>query len=81
MLALLYFPAEHKYAVYTPLFATAMIPLLAAALRELAAWRKERKARAAAAVVPEGSKNMNEPNSSDLAVNTDADATDSAVSS
>ncbi|KAF8190376.1 phosphatidylinositol-glycan biosynthesis class S protein-domain-containing protein [Mycena galopus ATCC 62051] len=26
MLALLYFPAEHKYAVYTPLFASAMIP-------------------------------------------------------
>ncbi|KAJ3710364.1 phosphatidylinositol-glycan biosynthesis class S protein-domain-containing protein [Lentinula guzmanii] len=43
MLAMLYFPAEHKYAVYTPLFASAMIPLLAAALREIAAWRKERR--------------------------------------
>lgn len=31
MLALLYFPAEHKYAVYTPLFASAVIPLIVAA--------------------------------------------------
>jgi len=43
MLALLYFPAEHKYAVYTPLFASAIIPLAVAALRELLAWRRERK--------------------------------------
>ncbi|KAJ6473588.1 phosphatidylinositol-glycan biosynthesis class S protein-domain-containing protein [Mycena vitilis] len=43
MLALLYFPAEHKYAVYTPLFASAMIPLLAAAVKEIKAWRKERR--------------------------------------
>lgn len=44
MLALLYFPAEHKYAVYTPLFASAIIPLAIAALREIVAWRRERKA-------------------------------------
>ncbi|KAJ7634753.1 phosphatidylinositol-glycan biosynthesis class S protein-domain-containing protein [Roridomyces roridus] len=43
MLALLYFPAEHKYAVYTPLFASAVIPLIAAAMREFRAWRKERR--------------------------------------
>ncbi|KAF8155606.1 phosphatidylinositol-glycan biosynthesis class S protein-domain-containing protein [Crassisporium funariophilum] len=43
MLALLYFPAEHKYAVYTPLFASAVIPLAVAALREIMAWRRERK--------------------------------------
>ncbi|KAF8814792.1 hypothetical protein BYT27DRAFT_7081680 [Phlegmacium glaucopus] len=43
MLALLYFPAEHKYAVYTPLFASAIIPLAVAALREIIAWRRERK--------------------------------------
>ncbi|KAJ3891189.1 phosphatidylinositol-glycan biosynthesis class S protein-domain-containing protein [Lentinula edodes] len=49
MLAMLYFPAEHKYAVYTPLFASAMIPLLAAGLREIAAWRKERREAARAA--------------------------------
>ncbi|KAG6873091.1 hypothetical protein C0995_003137 [Termitomyces sp. Mi166 len=46
MLAMLYFPAEHKYAVYTPLFASAVIPLFVAALREIAAWRRQRKATA-----------------------------------
>lgn len=44
MLALLYFPAEHKYAVYTPLFASTIIPLTIAALREIVVWRRERKA-------------------------------------
>ncbi|KAK1226222.1 GPI transamidase component [Marasmius sp. AFHP31] len=43
MLALLYFPVEHKYAVYTPLFASAIIPLIAAAAREFAAWKKQRR--------------------------------------
>lgn len=43
MLALLYFPAEHKYAVYTPLFASAVIPLIGAALRELWAWRQKKE--------------------------------------
>lgn len=43
MLAMLYFPAEHKYAVYTPLFASAVIPLAAAALRELVIWRRQRR--------------------------------------
>lgn len=43
MLALLYFPAEHTYAVYTPLFASATIPLLVAAFREFKAWRTERR--------------------------------------
>ncbi|KAJ6576756.1 phosphatidylinositol-glycan biosynthesis class S protein-domain-containing protein [Mycena sp. CBHHK59/15] len=43
MLALLYFPAEHQYAVYTPLFASAAIPLMAAAIREISAWRKQRR--------------------------------------
>lgn len=42
MLALLYFPAEHKYAVYTPMFASAIIPLFVAVLRELIAWKRER---------------------------------------
>ena len=42
MLALLYFPAEHKYAVYAPLFASAVIPLFVAALREFLAWRRQR---------------------------------------
>ena len=57
MLALLYFAAEHKYAVYTPLFASAVIPLFAAALRELWAWKKQRREQAqreAQAEEPEG---------------------------
>jgi phosphatidylinositol glycan class S len=42
MLALLYFPVEHKYAVYTPLFAPVAVPLLGTLLREISAWRKNR---------------------------------------
>ncbi|GJN89101.1 hypothetical protein Rhopal_002075-T1 [Rhodotorula paludigena] len=34
MLALLYFPDEHKYAVYTPLFGPVAVPLLVALLKE-----------------------------------------------
>lgn len=45
MLALLYFPAEHKYAVYTPLFAPVAVPLIVTALREFKAWREERRKR------------------------------------
>ena len=45
MLALLYFPAEHKYAVYTPLFASVAAPLIATPLREISAWKKEQKAQ------------------------------------
>ncbi|KAI0696818.1 phosphatidylinositol-glycan biosynthesis class S protein-domain-containing protein [Cytidiella melzeri] len=48
MLALLYFPAEHKYAVYTPLFASVAAPLVATLMREIAAWRRARKAKAQA---------------------------------
>ncbi|CEH17002.1 GPI transamidase complex, GPI17/PIG-S component, involved in glycosylphosphatidylinositol anchor biosynthesis [Ceraceosorus bombacis] len=44
MLALLYFPAEHKYAVYTPLFGPVAVPLLVA-LARLA--KERRKARSA----------------------------------
>lgn len=54
MLALLYFPAEHTYAVYTPLFASAVIPLIVAALREFRAWRTQRRA---AAMPSEGTAN------------------------
>ncbi len=35
MIAQLYFPDEHKYAVYTPLFGPVSVPILAALLREL----------------------------------------------
>lgn len=43
MLALLYFPAEHKYAVYTPLFASVAAPLVAAVVREFLSWRRARR--------------------------------------
>ncbi|TFK49083.1 hypothetical protein OE88DRAFT_1663454 [Heliocybe sulcata] len=46
MLALLYFPPEHRVAVYTPLFASATVPLVVAVVREVVAWRKQRKAAA-----------------------------------
>jgi len=46
MLALLYFPPEHRLAVYTPLFASATVPLIVAVIREFAAWRKQRKTAA-----------------------------------
>ena len=48
MLALLYFPPEHNVAVYTPLLAPVMVPLVAAVIREVGKWRKERKVRAEA---------------------------------
>ncbi|EIN08399.1 hypothetical protein PUNSTDRAFT_103264 [Punctularia strigosozonata HHB-11173 SS5] len=47
MLALLYFPAEHKYAVYMPLFVPISVPLIAAAGREFRRWKKERRERRA----------------------------------
>ncbi|KAK0530815.1 hypothetical protein OC834_003171 [Tilletia horrida] len=43
MLGLLYFPEEHKYAVYTPLFGPVAVPLLVALLRELKLWRNARR--------------------------------------
>ena len=43
MLAMLYFPAEHKYAVYTPLFASISVPLIVALGREIYAWRRSRE--------------------------------------
>lgn len=43
VLALLYFPTEHTYAVYAPLFASAVIPLFVAVLREVLAWKRQRR--------------------------------------
>ncbi|GAA5825799.1 hypothetical protein JCM11251_000374 [Rhodosporidiobolus azoricus] len=43
MLALLYFPDEHKYAVYTPLFGPVSVPLIVALLKEVKEWRKGKK--------------------------------------
>ncbi|WVF65478.1 hypothetical protein IAT40_000206 [Kwoniella sp. CBS 6097] len=49
MMGLLYFPDEHKFAVYTPLFAPIAVPLLLGLLKELIAWKKRRSAKAKAA--------------------------------
>ncbi|KAG8874275.1 GPI transamidase component [Tulasnella sp. 331] len=43
MVAMLYFPAEHKYAVYAPLFAPVTIPLVITAIQELRSWLKNRQ--------------------------------------
>jgi phosphatidylinositol glycan class S len=43
MLAMLYFPSEHVYAVYTPLFLPVAVPLLVTSLKEVLAWRKSRR--------------------------------------
>lgn len=45
MLALLYFPPEHTYAIYAPLFAPVSLPLIAPVVREFLAWRKARRAK------------------------------------
>ncbi|GAA5820438.1 hypothetical protein JCM10212_006118, partial [Sporobolomyces blumeae] len=48
MLPLLYFPDEHKYAVYTPLFGPVSVPLVVGLLKEFQEWRQRRKAKAKA---------------------------------
>ncbi|KAK4046991.1 GPI transamidase component [Microbotryomycetes sp. JL201] len=44
MLALLYFPDEHKYAIYTPLFGPVAVPLIVVLIKGIKEW-KERKRR------------------------------------
>lgn len=44
MLALLYFPPEHKYAVYVPLFGPITLPFLLVLLKEVRKWLQERRA-------------------------------------
>lgn len=43
MLAMLYFPNEHIFAVYTPLFLPVAVPLFILTIKELVAWRRQRK--------------------------------------
>lgn len=43
MLGLLYFPAEHTWAVYTPLFGPLAVPLLLATLKEVKRWLQKRR--------------------------------------
>ena len=55
MVSMLYFPDEHKYAIYTPLFGPLALPLLMALLRELQGMFKGWKAKRVKKVV-EGEK-------------------------
>ncbi len=48
MVGQLYFPDEHKIAVYLPLLGPVGVPLLIGLVNELKAWRKRRKEAAAA---------------------------------
>ncbi|KAJ3297137.1 hypothetical protein HK104_000793 [Borealophlyctis nickersoniae] len=43
MVSMLYFPDEHKYAVYMPLFVPVAVPLLIASIKELKAWKQGRR--------------------------------------
>jgi phosphatidylinositol glycan class S len=45
LLPLLYFPQEHKYAVYTPLFGPVSVPLVMGLVREFKEWRDRRRKR------------------------------------
>ncbi|KAJ3085980.1 hypothetical protein HK102_013631 [Quaeritorhiza haematococci] len=44
MVSLLYFPDEHKYAVYMPLFIPISVPLIVAVIKELRKWKLKRAA-------------------------------------
>ncbi|KAI8981885.1 phosphatidylinositol-glycan biosynthesis class S protein [Mycotypha africana] len=43
MVSMLYFPDEHKYAIYMPLFVPISVPLLMALLKELKKYKEQRK--------------------------------------
>lgn len=43
MLSLLYFPDEHKYAIYTPLFGPIFVPLVLTLVKELKVVLERRK--------------------------------------
>lgn len=45
MLALLYFPDEHKYAVYMPLFVPILLPILSAIFKEFQLFKARRKVK------------------------------------
>lgn len=45
MLSLLYFPNEHKYAVYTPLFGPVLVPLIIGLIKELRSLRRKKALR------------------------------------
>jgi len=44
MVSMLYFPDEHKYAIYMPLFVPISVPLLVALHREIKSFKENKKA-------------------------------------
>ncbi|KAF9178740.1 GPI transamidase component [Haplosporangium sp. Z 11] len=49
MVSMLYFPDEHKYAIYMPLFVPISVPLVMVLLREVKKWKESKAAAAKAA--------------------------------
>ncbi|KAK4555030.1 GPI transamidase component [Recurvomyces mirabilis] len=47
MVGQVYFPDEHKVAVYVPLLGPMAVPLIMAAIKEVRSWRQTRKAKSA----------------------------------
>lgn len=45
-------PDEHKFAVYTPLFAPVAVPIVLGLIKEILGWRRRRRARRAAEAAP-----------------------------
>jgi Phosphatidylinositol-glycan biosynthesis class S protein len=65
MVSMLYFPDEHKYAIYTPLFGPLALPLLMALLRELQLLLKGWKAKR---IKPQQETDVNPIKESDVVV-------------
>lgn len=47
MVSMLYFPDEHKYAIYMPLFVPTSVPLLAALVKEIKKLKQKKKEKEA----------------------------------
>lgn len=43
MVSMLYFPDEHKYAIYMPLFVPVSVPLIMAVIKQLKEYKKEKR--------------------------------------
>ncbi|KAG0035105.1 hypothetical protein BGZ81_000659 [Podila clonocystis] len=59
MVSMLYFPDEHKYAIYMPLFVPISVPLVMALLRELKKAKESKRAAAKEVAVAEGTEGKN----------------------
>lgn len=47
VVAMLYFPEDHKYAIYTPLFFPISLPILVTSVKLFQGWRSRRKIKSA----------------------------------